>query len=108
MVKIDILTFAILPVKESGRFVHNCRSSSVVFINGLKLRWNDSNSLGEMLRPKYLIFPVERGRVDSWVAAFQSSPSKGKMIDFVQFIESSVDIFVLSDCCGKRFYEKSE
>ena len=52
--RIFILTVAICPNRDTGRFIQRWRSSSIVSNNGLLLRLNNSDSLGEMSIPRYV------------------------------------------------------
>ena len=46
---------------EMGSVIQRFKSSSIVFSSGMKLRWNNSDSLGEICMPRYVMFPVVRG-----------------------------------------------
>lgn len=60
--RIVIFTDAFLPVMHNGRFIQRHRSSFIVFSKGEKLRSGMSDSLGEILIPKYCgMWLMQRG-----------------------------------------------
>lgn len=54
---IVVLVIAILPINETGKFIH-LFVSSIVLISGLKFKWTSSDSLGEIFIPRYLMVSV--------------------------------------------------
>ena len=53
---------AIRPIMDSGNVIHRFKLSCIVFISGVKLRCNNSDSLGENCIPKYVMLSVVSGR----------------------------------------------
>ncbi len=87
MGSIDIFTVAVLPIRLSGKLIQQLRLSVIDLRSGEKFRSNSSDSLVEILIPKYVMWFVHNGIGEIWAATSQLFGCSGRMDDFSQLME---------------------
>ena len=103
-----IFIFTIWPLMDSGKVSHLFKSSFIVFSSGVKLRWNNSDSLVENIVPKYVMLPVVSGKWRICDVVKERPPCIDKTVDFFQFIiyENRAQIWKIKT--GKTGFNRSE
>lgn len=70
-----------------GRLFQCLRSLQILSRRGVKFKWTSSDSLGEILMPRYLILPVGTECCGCWTAGFLEFSVIGSVIDLDQLME---------------------